>query len=201
MKKLPLILIAAALIAAIYFYLPTDQPESTAPTAQPSTVTKKDLTERPQITEDTWAAKESESTLDESTPDNTAQSEELNLLAELPPPMPSPYSIQAPEYEAWAEERIDTLDDLTGATDRESMLLLLGEINNPDGNIRSVAMETLQHTRNRDAIPYLNELSKTTSDPAVASHIAETIEFLELETMTERIARKRLEKAAIGQEN
>ena len=103
----------------------------------------------------------------------------------------SPYAVRSPEYSNWAEDRIDALDDLSSAEDSYLKLQLLIEVRNPDGNIREAALNSLKLVRDRNAIPYLVLLVNATADPAIAEEILDTIEFLEMETLTEHLAGKR----------
>ena len=194
MRTSSYILVAATLVAATFLYWLNREPVSTTAAAQPTTVAEQ--IKKASLPPLTNVEQEIQQEAPAAPPLPADRSQELGLLGELPPTLPSPFPTLSPEYSTWAEERIDTLDDLSDAEDADSMLRLLSEIRNPDGNIRSIAMDSLMQIRNRDAIPYLAELAKATDDPAVSTEILETIEFLEIETLTERIARKRAEKEA-----
>ena len=105
MRILPPILIAAALAAAIFFYLAKREPLATgAPQAhselgntesiKPAQRTQLDRSDQTENTEPATDERLADTTLIEL-------SEGAQLLAELPQPLAASFPIQTPEYEAW----------------------------------------------------------------------------------------------------
>jgi hypothetical protein len=88
-------------------------------------------------------------------------------------------------HEDYIEQRVAELMDLAMNDDAESLHTILTELNNPDAEIRSAAIEAAKQFGSLDAIPRLTEAISQTSDTADKAALQQAIEFLKLPSLTE----------------
>lgn len=91
----------------------------------------------------------------------------------------------AEEHEAYAQARIDKLNELEANDDAESLHAILAELTNSDKEIRAAAVESAIQFGSRDAIPVLNDLAARTQDPDEKKELLDAAEFLALPTLSE----------------
>ena len=126
-----------------------------------------------------------------------------NVLPELPPDRlraATPAKEKASEetlpdgpdeqHEARVAARIAELEDLSTKTDRTSLQALLSEVKNPDQEIREAALDAISRSRNRAAIPGLEEAAAQTEDKREKEAIMDVIEFINLPTLTDLVGRR-----------
>jgi hypothetical protein len=107
-----------------------------------------------------------------------------------------PPSTNRQDHAAYVEQRVEELEKLAMRNDKDAMLAILQELNNPDKQIRTAALEALKQYRSRDAIPGLQEQLARTDDPAEKAEIQETIDWLKLPTFTEYRAQMKAKRDA-----
>ena len=198
MRSRSLFLVAAALVAAAFFYIwgrsgPAGEPGTTGD-GTPGAV------QRPE-----GGATDSSPGTREPNPGpgndiRGAGPARAGILAELAEPvLPPPGSDNKAEKE-WIEDRVGYLDGLSSAKDHESMIVLLSELTNPRKKISTEAVKSLRFMRNRDAVPYLEALVVELDGGGLDREIEDLIDYLKKETLTERRARKAREAAQAGEE-
>lgn len=105
---------------------------------------------------------------------------------EIPAPseLPNPHS--SPDNQDWIEKRITELDELAWRDDSESLGKILAELQNSVPEIRAAALAATRAFGSRDAIPYLDELSRDSKDPLEQKALTDLIEHLKLPTLLEQ---------------
>jgi hypothetical protein len=96
----------------------------------------------------------------------------------------------AEEIEDQVQNRIRQLSELAVQDDAASLSEILGELTNPNQEIRKAALEAVVQSGNTDAIPALKELSEKSSDPREKKDLREAIEFLKLPSLVEVTSRR-----------
>ncbi|MEO5914699.1 MAG: HEAT repeat domain-containing protein [Luteolibacter sp.] len=109
----------------------------------------------------------------------------LNLPA-LPAPVEPPYPPGSPDNREWIDNCITRLDDLAWRDDPESLAKILAELRNPLPEIRAAALKATRAFGSRDAIPYLEAISRDTTDPLQQKALSDLIEHLNLPTVLEQ---------------
>ncbi len=109
----------------------------------------------------------------------------LQKLSSLPDPIVSPNPPGSTANQEWIENRIDELDDLAWFDDPESLGKILTELRNPLPEIRAAALGATRDFGSRDAIPYLEALSRDSTDQLEQKALQELIEHLKLPTLLE----------------
>jgi HEAT repeat protein len=84
------------------------------------------------------------------------------------------------------EQKIEQLNELATNDDNESLSTILQELDNPDKEIRSAALEAaIQFGETTNTISRLKDLVNRTSDPAEQKTLLEAIEFIALPPISE----------------
>lgn len=110
----------------------------------------------------------------------TAQSDPSTNGPGLPQPNPQETAEQT------KEQKIEQLSDLATNDDNESLNTILHELDNPDKDIRSAALEAaIQFGETTNTIARLKELANRTSDAAEQKALLEAIEFIGLPSISE----------------
>ena len=103
-----------------------------------------------------------------------------NNLAPLAQPDPQETTEQT------KAQKIEQLNDLATNDDNESLSTILQELDNPDKDIRSTALEAaIQFGETTNTIARLKDLLSRTSDPAEQKELLEAIEFIALPSISE----------------
>lgn len=110
-------------------------------------------------------------------------------LAELPPPVLSPFLSGAAGSEEWIAGRITELNRLAWFDDSDSLAKILAELRNPLPEVRSAALAATLAFSSRESIPYLEMIARETRDPQELKAITDAVEHLKLPTMVEEIER------------
>lgn len=98
-----------------------------------------------------------------------------------------PASLPAAETPQLIAAQISSLEELAWETDDDSLKTILASLESPQAEIRAAAVAAVRTFGSRDAIPYLQARSRNTSDPLEQNTLAETVEYLELPTLVEKI--------------
>ena len=109
----------------------------------------------------------------------------LRDFPELPAPITSPHPPESPENQEWIAKRITELEALAWFEDSGSLGKIVAELRNPQPEIRAAALEATREFGSRDAIPYLEAISRTADDLLEQRAIADLVEFLKLPTLLE----------------
>jgi hypothetical protein len=88
-------------------------------------------------------------------------------------------------YEAYRDERIVYLADLSMQSDMSALPEILSELSNRDPEIRSAAREAAIQFGSRDALPELQKVMSQTDEPHEKADMAKAIELLSLPNVTE----------------
>lgn len=110
----------------------------------------------------------------------------LRNLPALPAPENPPHAPGSPAQRDWIEKRAGELESLAWNHDPESLGKILTELRNPLPEIRAVALEATKAFGSRDAVPYLEAISRDTADPLEQKEITRLIEYLNLPTLLEQ---------------
>jgi HEAT repeats len=105
---------------------------------------------------------------------------------EIPAPSALPNPLGSPDNQDWIEKRITALDQLAWRDDPESLGKILAELRNSVPEIRAAALAATRAFDSRDAIPYLDELSRDSKDPLEQKALTDLIEHLKLPTLLEQ---------------
>lgn len=109
----------------------------------------------------------------------------LRKLPDPPAPMVAPAPPGSAANQEWIEQRTDELDDLAWFDDPESLGKILAELRNPLPEIRAAALKATRDFGSRDAIPYLEAVSRDSKDPLEQKALRDLIEHLNLPTLLE----------------
>ena len=93
------------------------------------------------------------------------------------------------------QAKIDRLEELQANYDAESLREILSALTDTNPVIRHVAIEATTQFRDRAAIPTLENLAASTTDPAEKQELLDAAEFLKLPTYTEVMQAKQAAKA------
>jgi hypothetical protein len=85
----------------------------------------------------------------------------------------------------WVMEESDRLDKLAAEADPEAHKKNVEELKNPDREIRLAALEALKQADDRSVVPQLQEIAAQTENPEDKQAIQETIDFINLPSLTE----------------
>ena len=111
--------------------------------------------------------------------------------AGLPRPQLSPYATGSKEHEAWVHYKADELVKLSWKNDSGSLKQILAELENPEPEIRTAALQAAANFGSRDAIPYLESLVATSTDAEEKIALIQTAEQLKMPTASEYFAQKK----------
>jgi len=160
---------AVLLLAGILVY------QRSGPAGNTSSAAEQTSTSKPPVRPDKRA----------SIPHERASIPGLQNLSELPAPVEPPHPPGSPDHREWIDKRITELDALAWFDDSGSLGKILTELRNPLPEIRTAALEATREFGSRDAIPYLEAISKSSADPLEQKALGELIEFLNLPTLLE----------------
>ena len=73
------------------------------------------------------------------------------------------------------------------------------ELKNPDKAIRKAALEAAIQFGDRSVVPRLKEIAGQTEDPAEKAAIQQAIDYINLPSLTERLAEQKAARAAGGE--
>ena len=116
---------------------------------------------------------------------------EPSSLKGLPAPLLSPHPEESAEHGAWISKRCRTIDALGWDEDDQSLKSILAELRNPEAEIREAALGAIVTFGSRDAIPHLEEIARSTEDPAEKLSLLKTAENLKIPSATEYFAKKK----------
>lgn len=98
-----------------------------------------------------------------------------------------PASVPTAEDRQSISAGVEMLEQLAWEDDGESLEKIVVNLESPHAEIRAAAVAAVRAFGSRDAIPYLQTRSRNTSDPLEQNTLAETVEYLELPTLVEKI--------------
>ena len=192
MKQTLTFLVAAILIAATFFILGKRNAATNERLPEPTSSRTQTVTEKPQLAVPPAPADPAPTELAVATPTRSSNP----LINELSMPKLAPYSTDDQNFERLKEDQITELHSLASEKTEAAMLYLLSESQSSNSEIRETALFSLQHARQREAIPYLEALMEETKDTGLLKEYSETIKFLSMETFSEYRARKKAQKQA-----
>lgn len=163
--------VAILLLAGVVIRLRTEAPENATGPAQPPTSRKSSVTA---------------DTREPAAHRPPAPALSIDKLPDLPAPILPPNPTDSTANQEWIATRIDELDDLAWFDDPDSLGKILTELRNPLPEIRAAALEATRDFGSRDAIPYLEAISRDSKDPLEQKAIQELIEHLNLPTLLEQ---------------
>jgi HEAT repeat protein len=108
-------------------------------------------------------------------------------LADLPPPVESPFLAGSLKNDGWIETRTAELDDLAWFEDAESLAKIQAELQNPLPEIRAAALAAIVAFGDRESIPILEAVAGRTRDPLEQKALGEAIDYLKLPTLIEQL--------------
>ncbi|MEX1116924.1 MAG: hypothetical protein WEB53_16880 [Akkermansiaceae bacterium] len=108
-------------------------------------------------------------------------------LADLPPPVESPFLAGSPENDGWVEGRAAELDDLAWFDDAESLAKIQAELQNPLPEIRAAALAAIVASGSRESVPILEAVAGRARDPLEQKALGEAIDYLQLPTAIEQL--------------
>lgn len=109
----------------------------------------------------------------------------------LPAPQLSPHPPDSPEHGSWIATRCEAIDAMGWEDDEASLKSVLAELRNPEFEIREAALGAIVTFGSREAIPELEEIARTTEDPAEKLALLKTAENLKIPSATEYFAKKK----------
>ncbi len=98
----------------------------------------------------------------------------------LPVGQEDPSRASAPDHAGYVVERAAELGDMATTRDPAALNTILSELNNPDPEIRKVALVATVDFGSQDAIPALQNEIDWTSDPQEKIDLQKAINFLQL---------------------
>jgi hypothetical protein len=114
----------------------------------------------------------------------------INGSGTNPPAAPDPAHAQH------VQQRIMELNILAMKSDRASRDAILGELQNPDKEIRKGALEAAIQFGDRSVVPRLKEVAAETQDPAEKAEILAAIDYINLPSLTEYLAAQRAQSSS-----
>jgi hypothetical protein len=108
-------------------------------------------------------------------------------LADLLPPVESPFLAGSSENDGWIEARAAELDDLAWFDDAESLAKIQAELQNPLPEIRAAALAAIVGFGSRESIPILEAVAGRARDPFEQKALGEAIDYLQLPTAIEQL--------------
>lgn len=109
----------------------------------------------------------------------------------LPAPQSSPHPQDSAEHGSWIANRCRAIDALGWDDDHASLKNILAELRNPEAEIREAALGAVVTFGSKEAIPHLEEIARTTEDPAGKLALLKTAENLKIPSATEYFAKKK----------
>jgi hypothetical protein len=106
----------------------------------------------------------------------------------FPAPVLNPHDTGTEEHRDWLRTRGEELLDLSWMEDEASLRIILGELANPDPEIRAAALTATIAFGSRDAIPRLEALAAASGDPVEQKKLEEAAAHLKLPTLSEVMA-------------
>lgn len=97
------------------------------------------------------------------------------------PPVPQ----NAAEHEALVNQRSTEMLALALQDSPEAHQQIVKELKNPDREIRRAALEALEQADDRSVVPQMQQIADQTDDPADKQAILDTIDFINLPSLTE----------------
>jgi hypothetical protein len=159
--------VALILLVGVLIRLQTAAPENTPNPAQPPPLRKSSV---------------SSHTREADPRDQPVPEVSLEMLPDLPAPILSSNPPDSTAHQEWVEKRTDELADLAWFDDQDSLAKILTELRNPLPEIRAAALGATRDFGSRDAIPYLEAISRDTQDPLEQKAIRDLIEHLKIPT-------------------
>ena len=171
--RIPLLAGGAALVLAIGILVQ----QKSSPGAEPSPAA-----ERPHVAGKSASAAEARS----SNPPRETPAPGIRDLPGLPPPALSPHPTESAEQREWIDRKTSELDDLAWYDDFESLRKILSELRSSHPEIRTSALAATRAFGSREAIPYLEAISRDTADATERQAIRDLIDHLNKPTALEQ---------------
>jgi hypothetical protein len=96
--------------------------------------------------------------------------------------------VTGPPREDYIRQRVEELGDLAMKDDVTSRDAILAELQNPEKEIREAALSAAIEFNDRSVVPRLQEVANQTKDSAEKAKIFEAIDYINLPSLTERLA-------------
>ncbi|QJE96191.1 HEAT repeat domain-containing protein [Luteolibacter luteus] len=112
-----------------------------------------------------------------------------NSSGGLPAPQLSPHAPDSNEHDLWIAQRCQAIESMAWENDDASLKNILAELRNPEAEIREAALGAVVTFGSKAAIPHLEDLARTTEDPAEKLSLLKTAENLKIPSATEYFAK------------